>query len=900
MRLLVYIPEDPGFRQALDAFLAKHPKIRRVEWSRLAQQQEDPVVVVVDPPESVEELRRVDEACRRRLRAAIYIPRSKGDPWRGRIRPVHDYFHPSRRAVPFHRPEDFRRALDLAAKSQSIIRWGALVPMAAIALVGLLLLFVFRDRIARAVAVQAGQAAFGARVDLARLASKLDPGVELAGVAVADRNEPMRNLFEFERLAAGASLGPLLSGRLHVEELALEGLRFGGERKESGALPEMPPPPPPPPPEPAGPTFEQALERLLKKLEPPRVEDLKAVRLAAEIEAELKRREAALRETDLAARIESARRRIEELGRIKPPAAALELEGLRLTPADLLAVEPVSFEEELRAVDEAKAAAEGVEKALAGARPLIDRAKEIQKIEAKDLPRVMKLFEELRGALKTVRKEADRAEAASKGLERSRKSIETKSREAEARAKVAMDRLARSREALGDAGGLEVRIAAARGPLEAWRAEVSGKWAEADRELRGAREEAARLRDLATESAALARQAPETLRRATEESRAELQQRYRLSENDADELLRGLLGDGIVDAIRWGLLLREKLRPLLPRGERGPKPPKARLPAGTRFDFAAREPAIWIKKASFSGETAVDGEPFKLAGRAHDLCSDLSLIGRTARVEFELERAGRRVTAVFNLPPGGAASVELELTGFSIREGRIHTRFFAADASGGTLALRLRIELGEAVTVAGRVEIAGLRLAPDEASLDRRLAVLGEACREVDGIAVDLDLRVQGGRYELKVRSDAAAGLTKKLRGALSKQVETAGREAAKRFDGMVEGPRKQAEAAARAVVDQAPAKVERDAAALDGLRLPPAVGLPAGDPGEILAAARVEWEAFEGKLAAARGAREGDAAGADRRLGGAASALEAARAPVAELTREINAQIERLTKLAR
>lgn len=918
MRLFVFIPEDGGLQEAVEGFLASRPRLRRVEWSKLsgdrvqALVEQGASVVVLDPPDSPEELRRIDEACRRSggaPRAVMFIPTAKGDAWRERIRPVFEHYHPSRRAYVFQRrhPKKVRSAMALAAKSESLLRWGALVPMTVVAIVAALLLFVFRDRLAQSAATRAGQAVFGAKMEIERLASTLTPSVEIYGVAVADRNEPMRNLFEFDRLAAGVSLGPLFSGKLHINEVALEGLRFGGERRESGALPDVPPPLPPPPPERSGPTFEEALEALLRKLEPPKVEDLEAVRFVHELEAEARRRSerliAAIRNSRIAERAEAAKKKIEELGRIRLPAAAAltqDLQALRPTAADLLALETVPFEEEAKAIDEAKAAAEGVEKSLSEARGAVEKAKAMQKVEAKDLVRAVKLVEELRDSAKGLRRSGEKAEAAFKGLDRARKSLEAKLREADSRAKGAMERSSRAREILAGATGLQDRLAEARSELLAWRGEIAGKLGEAERHLREAREEAEMLRRMIEEDVVFAREAGGRMKRAIEENWAALQERYRLSHVDADELLRGALGDGIVDAIRWALLLRERVQPLLPKGRHGPGAAVVRRPGGTRFDFSAKEPAVWIRKASFSGRTVVEGEPFQIAGRAENLCSDISLIGEAARVAFELRGADSRVSAILTVPPGGTAAIELEAHGFAVRPGRIRTRYLTADTSGGTLSLRLRLELDRGVAAVGRLEVTGLRLSPDEAALDPRLSVLGDACRDIDGIAVDLEVRVGEGKLELGVRSDAAERLTKKLRAALAKQVEAAGREAAKRFDGLVEGPKRRVEASLHGIIEQAPARLEGIAVPLAGLPAHPAVELSAEDPADLVAGMRSEWDEFERKLALARGVREEEASSLERGLAGSAASLDAVRAPLAELIRELNAQIERLAKAAR
>ena len=119
-----------------------------------------------------------------------------------------------------------------------------------------LVFFLFDPLLKRAI-VAAGQTAAGAKVDIDSLDTSWRKGLlEIKSIAVADRDAPMKNLFELSR--AGFRLDPsaLLRGKAVIREAALEGLRFNTARKTSGELPR--------PPEPG------KLEKLIKdKIAPP-------------------------------------------------------------------------------------------------------------------------------------------------------------------------------------------------------------------------------------------------------------------------------------------------------------------------------------------------------------------------------------------------------------------------------------------------------------------------------------------------------------------------------------------------------------------------------------------------------------------------------------------------------
>ncbi|TWT78245.1 hypothetical protein Pla123a_10360 [Posidoniimonas polymericola] len=120
-----------------------------------------------------------------------------------------------------------------------IFRWGYIVPRVVL----LLLLALFSEYGAayalRLAAVQSGQAAVGAKVEIAGgSASLLRTNAEFTGIAVADPRDPMTNLIEAERLTLDFDSAAALRKKAWVSEGELAGLRFGTPRETSGALPE--------------------------------------------------------------------------------------------------------------------------------------------------------------------------------------------------------------------------------------------------------------------------------------------------------------------------------------------------------------------------------------------------------------------------------------------------------------------------------------------------------------------------------------------------------------------------------------------------------------------------------------------------------------------------------------
>ncbi len=117
------------------------------------------------------------------------------------------------------------------------IRWWGLGVFVAI-VGGLAALWVLFADTAVEWAVEAtGTRVVGARVELAQADVGFSPArLELSGLAVTNPNAPMENALEAERIAFDIDWIGLLLDRVHVDEVSVEGLRFGTVRDTSGAI----------------------------------------------------------------------------------------------------------------------------------------------------------------------------------------------------------------------------------------------------------------------------------------------------------------------------------------------------------------------------------------------------------------------------------------------------------------------------------------------------------------------------------------------------------------------------------------------------------------------------------------------------------------------------------------
>ena len=121
-------------------------------------------------------------------------------------------------------------------------RWKAIVPMALFAALAGILYVLFVDRIVRRTIELVGTEVVGARVEVASARLRLSKGtLEITGMQVTNPNAPMTNLMEIPEISADLDMRALTMKKAVVESLMVHGVRFNTARRESGALPDLPP-----------------------------------------------------------------------------------------------------------------------------------------------------------------------------------------------------------------------------------------------------------------------------------------------------------------------------------------------------------------------------------------------------------------------------------------------------------------------------------------------------------------------------------------------------------------------------------------------------------------------------------------------------------------------------------
>jgi len=119
------------------------------------------------------------------------------------------------------------------------------VPLAIAAVfVGAVVIFfsIFANPLLERAMEQGLEAVFEAKSDVYHFRlSLIRFRIAISGITVANRDSPMKNLFEMGKTEIRLKPAAVLRGKVYIEEIRADSIRFGTDRKVSGALPARPP-----------------------------------------------------------------------------------------------------------------------------------------------------------------------------------------------------------------------------------------------------------------------------------------------------------------------------------------------------------------------------------------------------------------------------------------------------------------------------------------------------------------------------------------------------------------------------------------------------------------------------------------------------------------------------------
>ncbi|MCL2184870.1 MAG: hypothetical protein FWB86_03310 [Treponema sp.] len=129
------------------------------------------------------------------------------------------------------------------------------IPLLAISIIGAAIVFffiIFANPLLETAMEKGLEAIFEAKSDVDDLRlSLIKFEIAISGITVANRDSPMTNLFQMSKTRIKLKPDAVLRGKIYIEEIRADSIRFGTERKTSGAIPlrpkkEKPPKPPRP------------------------------------------------------------------------------------------------------------------------------------------------------------------------------------------------------------------------------------------------------------------------------------------------------------------------------------------------------------------------------------------------------------------------------------------------------------------------------------------------------------------------------------------------------------------------------------------------------------------------------------------------------------------------------
>lgn len=120
---------------------------------------------------------------------------------------------------------------------RSFVRWQYVAPRLAVLLVVGLFFWLCFDALLTMTLIRAGQAAIGAKVEIGDLNTDIVDGrIEIDQLAVANPDNPMRNLFQAANIQLRVHMDHFLRRKLTIEDGVVSGLQFHTSRSTSGTL----------------------------------------------------------------------------------------------------------------------------------------------------------------------------------------------------------------------------------------------------------------------------------------------------------------------------------------------------------------------------------------------------------------------------------------------------------------------------------------------------------------------------------------------------------------------------------------------------------------------------------------------------------------------------------------
>ena len=118
------------------------------------------------------------------------------------------------------------------------MRWKYFIPAVLFVAICVVFSVFFLDSILKFAFIGGGEMAFGAKVEIASVKTKFkNLSIDISGLKVANSSDVYKNLIDVDDIRFAVRPVPLLSKKVIIDEMTIEGVKWGTKRDTSGALP---------------------------------------------------------------------------------------------------------------------------------------------------------------------------------------------------------------------------------------------------------------------------------------------------------------------------------------------------------------------------------------------------------------------------------------------------------------------------------------------------------------------------------------------------------------------------------------------------------------------------------------------------------------------------------------
>jgi|GEM_PF-740059 len=118
------------------------------------------------------------------------------------------------------------------------MRWKYFIPAVVFVAICVVFSIFFLDSILKCAIIDSGEMVFGAKVEVASVKTRFENlSIDISGLKVANSSDLYKNLIDVDDIRFAVRPVPLLSKKIIIDEMTIDGIKWGTKRDTSGALP---------------------------------------------------------------------------------------------------------------------------------------------------------------------------------------------------------------------------------------------------------------------------------------------------------------------------------------------------------------------------------------------------------------------------------------------------------------------------------------------------------------------------------------------------------------------------------------------------------------------------------------------------------------------------------------